>query len=61
MLLLYYNIETIKKALTIEKNEDFQLEIKNNLSLGLSYRKSYSLALEKYNCDLVTLDIEILN
>ena len=51
------NMEIIKKALTIEKNEEFQLEIKNNLSLGLSYRKSYSLALEKYNINLSSNDM----
>ena len=51
------DIETIKKALTIEKNIDFQEEIKTHLSKGLSYRKSYSLALEKFNIKISSNDM----
>ena len=51
------NIETIEKALEIEKNDNFQSDIKNNLNQGLSYRKSYSLALEKYNINLSSNDL----
>ena len=51
------NIETIEKALEIEKNDNFQSDVKNNLNQGLSYRKSYSLALEKYNINLSSNDL----
>lgn len=51
------DIQTIKKALEIEENQDFINEIKYNLSLGLSYRKSYSIALEKHNINLSSNDL----
>ena len=51
------DISTIKKALEIEENPDFITEMKNNLSQGLSYRKSYSLALEKHHIELSSNDL----
>lgn len=51
------DINIINTALNIEKNASFQQIIKENLSLGLSYRKSYSLALEKYNINLSSNDM----
>lgn len=51
------DISIIKKALEIEENPDFINEMRNNLSQGLSYRKSYSLALEKYHIELSSNDL----
>ena len=51
------DINIITKAATIAKNESFQEEIKANLTQGLSYRKSYSLALEKHNINLPSNDM----
>ena len=51
------DIEIIKKALEIEKNIDFQNNIKHYLEQGFSYRKSYSLALEKHNINLSSNDM----
>lgn len=42
------DIQIIKKIHAIEKNQEFQNEIKKYLSDGLSYRRSFSLALEKF-------------
>ena len=51
------DIIIIKNALELENNPQFQREIKTNLASGLSYRKCYSLATEKYNLNLSSNDM----
>ena len=51
------DINIIKEALNLENNKDFQTMIKDNLNKGLSYRKSYSLAIEKYDINLSSNDM----
>lgn len=51
------DIEIIKRVVLLENDISFQQEIKNNLSQGLSYRKSYSLVLEQHNINLSSNDI----
>ena len=51
------DIDIIKNTLEAENNNLFQEEIKRNLDSGLSYRKSYTIALEKYNINLSSNDM----
>ena len=51
------DIDKIKKIYEIEKNIDFQNQIKNNLKTGSSYRKSYTDALTQYDLTLNSNDM----
>ena len=51
------DMNIIVKAVNISKNTNFQEEMKTNLARGLSYRKSYSLALEKHQIILPSNDM----
>ena len=51
------DINIIKETIKIEENTVFQEEIKKNLDKGFSYRKSYSLALEKHGINLPSNDM----
>jgi predicted nucleotidyltransferase len=51
------DINIIDQTIAIEQNTEFQNEIKNNLDKGFSYRKSYSLALEKHSINLPSNDM----
>lgn len=51
------DIELIKKVKQIEQDDNFQKDIKNNLKQGLSYRKSYSEALNKFNINIESNDL----
>lgn len=51
------NINIINTVVDIEKSASFQEKIKAYLSLGFSYRKSYSMALEDANINLSSNDM----
>ena len=51
------NINLIKTIADIENDENFQKEIKNNMKLGNSYRKSYSDALDSFNIKIESNDL----
>ena len=51
------DINIIDQTIAIEQNTEFQNKIKNNLDKGFSYRKSYSLALEKHSINLPSNDM----
>lgn len=42
------DIEKLKKILELEKNEEFNEEIKRNLDRGISYPNAYSLSIKKF-------------
>ncbi|WP_035945502.1 nucleotidyltransferase [Fusobacterium perfoetens] len=49
------NIEKLKKILELEKNKEFNEEIRRNLDEGISYPNAYSLSIKKF----LEKDIEI--
>jgi predicted nucleotidyltransferase len=51
------DINIIKEAVNLENTISFQSDIKSYLDKGLSYRKSYSLAMEKHNLNLSSNDM----
>ena len=51
------DINIIKEAVNLENNPSFHSDIKSHLDKGLSYRKSYSLAMEKYSLNLSSNDM----
>lgn len=42
------NIEKLKKILELEKNKEFNEEIRRNLDRGISYPNAYSLSIKKF-------------
>ena len=51
------DINIINNISNFEDDKEFNDEIKRNLDIGLSYRKSYTNALEKYNITLSSNDM----
>lgn len=51
------DINIINQALNLENDSQFQDDIKVNLKKGFSYRKSYSLAIEKHGLNLSSNDM----